>query len=424
MSFVIIPNQPQGWHVPIDNECIDCREEVFCQPLLFNQESGQQLWDEFNALATADGAAAIERNDCLFSQFAALVSGNYLSEPITAQFEFVSDPDADCDVLERLEEQEPDTTENYEVVLPAIVVSTAAPGSIVWGSINPVMDAGCYYELVVIIESAGEAEGEVNISFGGTPVFSTATPVFASFLITGTAGNDGTFSISSDGFDGTITIVRFTSLSSFNPTGIRLPNGQLIGTPNILLREFTESGRLLISFQIEMENVELKNWSCGAIEIAATCCNPTFVYSKCVKPITDACGTLLFSWTSTRPQFGFEYLPTWVQRIRLMATIRNPRPYDENYVDYVDSSGQRDVIYSSVRFSEEVRYMAPPYVHKAMFIALRSESFRISDGLASSRPMRLSPESEYSPNYNRDRVDAVVIFEVEEQTQNLKSKFC
>jgi hypothetical protein len=422
-SFTIPPYQAQGWHIPTFGGCAPCVTDEYCQPLLFQQSTVLNEWNEFNAQATADGAFAIqpEAEACLFALFSTFFGElEYVSEPIGAQFDYGGIPDEACSLMEQLEDTVPEVPEGVTVEgLTATIEVGASPAFIVWRGL---LTEGCDYRMTVLIAPNEEAEGNLTFGFAGSePAGTLENPTAGSYIISGTALAGGQLAIGFDGFAGDVTITDLQVLNSLEIVGFLLENGEVVGSAITLLREFTEDGTLLMSFQMEIPAEHFGK--CGQIYMDASCCGSNEVLSKCIKPTSDDCGTILVTWTSTRNVYGFVYASGWAQRMRIEADVRFPTWRDEDEVSYIDSAGKKNLIYSEMRKQFEMAYRAPEYIHDALALAWKHPSTFLSiDGV--SGLYRLVEGESYAPNWNRASKDANIILEVEKETQNLKNKYC
>ncbi len=432
LQIEIIPNQPLGW---IESDTIlpaDCREGEYCSPMFI---SDNNAWEAFVARALADGATVVSPE--------ALECARIIAEPFIQAFDsdvfsfqarYIGENEVVCDVLALIEADGitavfegndgtgyvPDTT----IFTIQFNVGEGEPeaGTATWAE---VLDAGCVYiASLSITPEEGDVSGRI-ITIGGTEIPVPDNSPF-SVEVTFTALSNDLVLGANANYIGQVVLVAVNSTCVLQPLSLVDSEGNDVGTISLLQNDFSivgdytyQSVRAFVTININEYNTD-----CYRIKIGGTCCCDNIIFSRCVKIIESDENTVAFNYSQGFNGFGFVYTDNWVQSIRLIATWRNPFWNDEAYQSYIDSAGRKNIIYSEPRKAMVLSFQAPDYVHNAMALAVRHDGFRRINEVGSSEFLALVEGESYNPNWNRDRIIAPVVIELEEQTQNYQSKRC
>lgn len=432
LQIEVIPNQPLGW---IKSDTIlpaDCREGEYCSPMLLTDNNA---WEAFVARALADGATEIGEfaAECARATAQPFIQA-YDSDVFSFQARYTGETQIDCDVLALIEDDEitatfegnsgtgyvPDTT----IFTIQFNVSEEEPseGTATWAD---VLDAGCVYTASLsITPEEGDVSGAI-ITIGGTEI---PVPDNSPFSVEATFTASGADLVveSNANYEGRVVLVAVNSTCVLLPLSLVDSEGNDVGTISLLQNDFSivgeytyQSVRAFVTVNINEYNAD-----CFRIKIGGTCCCDTLIFSRCIKVVETEENTIAFNYSQSFNGFGFVYTDNWVQSIRLIALFRNPFWNDDLYETYIDSAGKKNIIYSEPRQAKVLTFQAPDYVHNAMALAVRHDAFRRINEVGSSEFLALVEGESYNPNWNRDRIIAPVVIELEEQTQNYQSKRC
>ena len=430
LQIEIIPNQPLGW---IESDTIlpaDCREGEYCSPMLLTDNNA---WEAFVARALADGAVNIGESaaECARETAQPFIQA-YDSDVFSFQARYTGETEVVCDVLALIEadaitatfegnaEYVPDTT----IFTIQFNVGEGEPdaGTATW---SEVLDGGCVYTASLsIIPQEGDFSNRI-ITIGGTEIPVPDNSPF-SVQVTFTAVNNNLVLEANANYIGQVVLVAVNSTCVLQPLSLVDSEGNDVGTISLLQNDFSivgeytyQSVRAFVTININDYNTD-----CYRIKIGGTCCCDTLIFSRCIKVVETEENTIAFNYSQGFNGFGFVYTDNWVQSIRLIALFRNPFWNDDSYETYIDSAGRKNIIYSEPRQAKVLTFQAPDYVHNAMALAVRHDAFRRINEVGSSEFLALVEGESYTPNWNRDRIIAPVVIELEEQTQNYQSKRC
>lgn len=431
LQIEIIPNQPLGWQMQGEVSPYECREGTYCSPMLI---SDNNAWEAYVARALADGATAAspELLACARAESQPFIQA-YDSDVFSFQARYTGAVEESCDVKAFITTNEveatfeggdgrykPDTNLftvefNYSEEEPASQTAT-------WAD---VIDGDCEYTASLTITPLPEVVDGAEVTLGGT-VIPVANDVPFSTQITFKAGVVDLVLACNDLFKGAIFLSAVDSTCQILPVSLIDAEGEEIGEMSILQNDFVivgeytyQSVRAFVTI-----NVNERNGDCYQIKMGGTCCCDDVILSRCVKIIESDENTVAFAYSQAFNGFGFVYSDLWVQHVRLIATWRNPFWNDNEYQDYIDSDGKKNVVYSEPRKGMVLSYQAPDYLHNAMALAVRHDAFRRINEVGSSEFLQMVEGESYSPNWNRDRVIAPIIIELEDKTQNYQSKRC
>jgi hypothetical protein len=430
LQIEIIPNQPLGW---IESDTIlpaDCREGEYCSPMFI---SDNNAWEVFVARAIADGATPV-------SDFA-LECAREIAQPFIQAFDtdvfsfqarYIGEVESVCDVKEFITENEitaefagndgrykPDT--NLFTVEFNWSEAEKEPGTATW---NDTLAIGCVYTASLSITPLEDVANGI-VTIGGTEIPVPNSNPFST-EVTFTADSVDLILGVDAAFEGTIFLAAIAATCVLEPVGLVDSEGNEVGVISLLQNDFSivgdytyQSVRAFVTI-----NVNERNGDCFRIKFAGSCCCDNLIFSRCVQLIESEENTIYFNYSQQFNGFGFVYTDLWVQSIRLIATWRNPFWNDEAYQSYIDSAGRKNVIYSEPRKAMVLSFQAPDYVHNAMALAVRHDGFRRINEIGSPEFLALVEGESYNPNWNRDRIIAPVVIELEEQTQNYQSRRC
>jgi hypothetical protein len=465
--YTIVPNQPLGWSATIPTDECGCDKHEYCAPLLF--EFSNAVYEAYTARAVADGALASDIPEACMEEimdtfYELSRSVRYISDPISVLYQGDPSEEESCSnmpyILEAVPSIEGGSTtvigsgdpgyiEGQLSFLTEVGEEEATPQFIqvifespftggclntVCFSVEPDDRVVDYPWQIVVGNSNGTFEINSNPLNAAAP-FSICFEMDLYDPVIGIIEISMPLGSGDEVFQGIFRIASATENCNFAPLGlVESATGDVIGeiyeqtTGTIVdgdeVSFFTEATIGVASIE------EIKN-KCFYIKIASECCCDDVFYSKCIKPLSDACHTVGISFwqgvTSTVPAygFGFYYPPATVgnefkQFMRVWGEVRNPQ-YDGEMEMYQDSFGRKKVVYAESReFRSFIINYSPEYIHNALRLACRHDNFVLTDTNYNVNAVNFFTRSEaYSPSWIRISKLAPVTLEVEKQDQNL-----
>jgi hypothetical protein len=470
-TYTIVPNQPLGWSATIPTDECGCDKHEYCAPLLF--EFSNAVYEAYTARAVADGALASDIPEACMEEimdtfYELSRAVRYLSDPISILYQGDPSQEEECS--------------NMPFILDY------APGAPIegdWTSYITSEDSGYIEGQASWLVEAGESEvTEQNIFLQFESPFTGGCPNTVCFSVEPddkvdlgpwqiTVGNgNGTFEINSvpgnpaapfsicfemdlydpavgvininmplneagEVFQGIFRIASATENCNFSPVGlVESEDGEVIGslyeqTIGTVLIDGGESVAFFTTATIGVNTIEEIKNKCLYIKVGSECCCPDVFYSKCIKPIFDACHTVSIDfWQNVTVNdesygFGFYYPAAapgteFKQFMRVWGEVRNPQ-YDGEMEMYQDSFGRKKVVYAESReFRSFIINYSPEYIHNALRLACRHDNFALTDTNYGLNAVNFFTRSEaYSPSWIRISKLAPVTLEVEKQDQNL-----
>lgn len=178
---------------------------------------------------------------------------------------------------------------------------------------------------------------------------------------------DLTFTVSGYASGAMFVIAAGTTFATISSNGVKNVTIDMTGLS-------TTSG---LTFRLSAEGVDADldiddiSMIIQADSIANDRCSECFLFG-------DHDGTLLLQWTNTNNAFGFWYLTSFTQYMRLESTLRQPQ-YPRETETYRSSDGTRDIPFTQI----DKQYVLavekiPEYMHDALSIGLGHDSFSIT----------------------------------------------
>lgn len=130
--------------------------------------------------------------------------------------------------------------------------------------------------------------------------------------------------------------------------------------------------------------------------------------------------TILVTWTNNESGFGFDYSGVeFIQSLRVPAKLWQPKYNSDIKEIYVDSKGNRQILYARVVKDQLLSVQElPEYLHDALSVGLNHDIVKL-DGVE-----YVFEENEYSPTWRNSSNLAPVLLRAIKKKQNLINNNC
>ena len=142
--------------------------------------------------------------------------------------------------------------------------------------------------------------------------------------------------------------------------------------------------------------------------------------SECFYVMLEHGCTILVTWTNNESAFGFDYSGLeFTQSLRVPAKLWQPKYNSDIKEIYVDSKGNRQILYARVVKDQLLSVQElPEYLHDALSIGINHDIVKL-DGIE-----YVFEEDEYSPTWRNSSNLAPVLLRAIKKNQNLINSNC
>lgn len=142
--------------------------------------------------------------------------------------------------------------------------------------------------------------------------------------------------------------------------------------------------------------------------------------SECFYVMLEHGCTILVTWTNNESAFGFDYSGLdFTQSLRIPAKLWQPKYNSDIKEIYVDSKGNRQILYARVVKDQLLSVKElPEYLHDALSVGINHDIVKL-DGIE-----YVFEEDEYSPTWRNSSNLAPVLLRAIKKNQNLINSNC